>query len=132
VGGNALPKRGFAAALAALTLALAPASAHAAEPSSWLVGSETGVASAASAASAVPGTRIAPGIRVVDAKRATRRQLRRMPGVRWVEPNRRFRASSVEAPSDPLFGSQWALQSARVPSAWRTTVGGDVTVAVLD
>ncbi|HEV7845371.1 MAG TPA: S8 family peptidase [Thermoleophilaceae bacterium] len=114
---------------AVAVLAVAPASAHAAEPSSWLVGSEAGVATAASA---VPGARIAPGIRVVDAKRASRRQLRRMPGVRWVEPNRRFRASSVEAPTDPLFGSQWALQSARVPSAWRTTVGGDVTVAVLD
>src|SRR6202008_5049800 len=46
--------------------------------------------------------------------------------------NRRFRASSVAAPSDPLFGAQWALHSSRVPGAWKTTVGGDVSVAVLD
>lgn len=127
MGRNSLRRWSILAALA--LVALAPASARAAEPSSWLVVTESG---AASAASAVPGARIAPGIRVVDAKRASRRQLRRMPGVRWVEPNRRFRASSVEAPSDPLFGSQWALQSAHVPGAWRTTVGGEVTVAVLD
>jgi subtilisin family serine protease len=36
------------------------------------------------------------------------------------------------APSDPAFGRQWALRSARVPEAWRTTVGGEVVVAVLD
>jgi len=60
------------------------------------------------------------------------RRLRRMPGVRWVEPNRRFHASSVRAPTDPLFTRQWALRSARVAPAWTTATGGDVTVAVVD
>ena len=119
--------RTAACALAAL-LALACAPAFAAEPTSWLVGTSTGP----SAASAVPGARVAPGIRVVDAGRISRSRLQSLPGVRWVEPNRRFRASGVASPSDPLFGAQWALQSARVPGAWKTTVGGDVTVAVLD
>ena len=105
-----------------------PPVAQAAEPTSWLVGTSTG----ASAASAVPGARVAPGLRVVDAGRISRGRLQDLPGVRWVEPNRRFRASSVAAPTDPLFGAQWALHSSRVPGAWRTTVGGDVSVAVLD
>jgi subtilisin family serine protease len=55
-----------------------------------------------------------------------------MPGVRWVEPNRRFYASSLAAPSDPLIGRQWALRSARVRGAWLATIGGEVPVAVLD
>jgi subtilisin family serine protease len=107
---------------------LAPAASQAAEPS-LLVGTTTG---ATAAASAVPGARVAPGIRVVRGGAATARRLRRLPGVRWVEPNRRYRASSVGAPTDPLFARQWALRSARVPAAWTTATGGDVTVAVLD
>ena len=59
-------------------------------------------------------------------------RLRRLPGVRWVEPNRRFRPSSLTAPTDPFFGRQWALRSARVRGAWQATVGGEVPVAVLD
>ena len=106
---------------------LAPAAAQAAEPS-LLVGTATG----ATAAGAVPGARVAPGIRVVRGGAATARRLRRLPGVRWVEPNRRFYASSAAAPSDPLFTRQWALRSARVPAAWATATGGNVTVATLD
>jgi subtilisin family serine protease len=75
---------------------------------------------------------VAPGIRAVRGGAATARRLRRLPGVRWVEPNRRFHASSVAAPTDPLFAQQWALRSARVPAAWTTATGGDVTVAVVD
>jgi subtilisin family serine protease len=117
------------AALGLLSLAaLSAAPAQAAEPTSWIVGTNSG----ASAASAVPGARVAPGLRVVDAGRISRSRLQDLPGVRFVEPNRRFSASSVAAPSDPLFRAQWALHSARVPGAWKTTVGGDVSVAVLD
>jgi subtilisin family serine protease len=75
---------------------------------------------------------VAPGIRVVRGGAATARRLSRLPSVRWVEPNRRYRASSVAAPSDPLFARQWALRSARVPAVWSTATGGDVTVAVVD
>jgi subtilisin family serine protease len=108
-------------------LALAPATVRAATPT-WLVGTST----QAGAASAVPGSRIAPGIRVVRGDESSARRLRRLPSVRWVERNRRFRPSGLTAPSDPLFGRQWALRSARVRGAWLSTVGGEVPVAVLD
>ncbi len=80
----------------------------------------------------MPGSAIAPGIRAVRGDRSEGRRLRRLPGVRWVEPNRRYRASGSVTPADPLRGRQWALGSARVPAAWAITVGSDVTVAVLD
>jgi subtilisin family serine protease len=116
------------AACALLFLAvLAPSVAQAAEPT-WLVGTSAG----ATASRAVPGARIAPGIRVVHGSAAAARRLSRMPGVRWVEPNRRFHASSLTAPSDPLFGRQWALRSTRAPVAWPATLGDGVPVAVLD
>ncbi len=122
------PRGTWPAALSLLCfLLLAPAAAHAAEPT-FLVGTAPG----ASAAGATPGARLAPGIRVVRGGAATARRLSRLPGVRWVEPNRRFRASSVAAPTDPLFAQQWALRSARVPAVWSTATGGDVTVAVVD
>jgi subtilisin family serine protease len=108
-----------------LAAALAPVSAHASEPK-WLIGTAPG----ASASSAAPGARIAPGIRAVRGGDAA--ALRRLPGVRWVEPNRRYRASGVGAPSDPLFRRQWELRSVRVRGAWQSTVGGEVPVAVLD
>ncbi len=108
-------------------LALAPA-ASAAEPTEWLVGTTAGMR----AASAPPGTPVAPGIRVVRGDRATLRRLRRRPDVRWVEPNRHFAPSSLTAPTDSFFRQQWALRDARVPRAWRTSVGGKVTVAILD
>jgi subtilisin family serine protease len=84
------------------------------------------------AARAVPGERIAPGIRVVRGNASTARRLRNLPGVRFVEPNRRFMASSLAAPSDPLFGRQWALRSTRARAAWPATLGDGVPVAVLD
>jgi subtilisin family serine protease len=114
----------FAALVALLCL---PALARATEPS-WLVGTSTGV----TAARAVPGERIAPGVRVVRGDASTARRLRSLPGVRFVEPNRRFRASSLTAPSDPLFGRQWALRSTRAPRTWPATLGDGVPVAVLD
>ena len=108
-------------------LAFAPA-ASAAEPTDWLVGTTTGIR----AAGATPGTQISPGIRVVQGDKATLKQLRSRPDVRWVEPNRQFSPSSLAAPTDSFFRQQWALRDARVPKAWRTSVGGAVTVAVLD
>jgi subtilisin family serine protease len=108
-------------------LAAAPA-AGAAEPTEWIVGTTTGIRAAA----ATPGTQISPGIRVVRGDKATLKQLRSRPDVRWVEPNRQFAPSSLTAPTDSLFSQQWALRDARVPRAWRTSVGGKVTVAILD
>ena len=118
-------KTGAATLLA--ILAAAPA-ASAAEPTEWLVGTTTGIRAAA----ATPGTQISPGIRVVRGDKATLKQLRRRPDVRWVEPNRQFGPSSLTAPTDSFFRQQWALRDARVPRAWRTSVGGKVTVAILD
>ncbi len=126
------PKRLLFAATTAVTtvlliLAQAPA-AGAAEPTEWLVGTSAGLR----AAGTTPGSQIAPGIRVVRGGRATLRQLRRRPDVRWVEPNRHFKPSSLAVPTDTFFRQQWALRDARVPAAWRTSVGGAVTVAALD
>ena len=121
-----LAGRTGAATLLAI-LAAAPA-ASAAEPTDWLVGTTTGIRAAA----ATPGTQISPGIRVVQGDKATLKQLRSRPDVRWVEPNRQFTPSSLAAPTDSFFTRQWALRDARVPKAWRTSVGGQVTVAVLD
>jgi subtilisin family serine protease len=116
------------AALALLCLGvLSPSVAQAAEPT-WLVGTTTGV----SAARAVSGERIAPGIRVVRGNAAAARRLKRLPGVRFVEPNQRYSASSLTAPSDPLYGRQWALRSTRARGAWLATLGDGVPVAVLD
>ncbi len=121
-----LAGRTGAATLLAI-LAAAPA-AGAAEPTEWLVGTTTGIRAAA----ATPGTQISPGILVVRGDKATLRRLRRRPDVRWVEPNRHFAPSSLTAPTDSFFRQQWALRDARVPRAWRTSVGGKVTVAILD
>ena len=57
----------------------------------------------------------------------------RRSGVRFAEPNRRYRAAA--APGDPLFGDQWSLSDDTVLGAgpaWDQTTGGDVTVAVID
>jgi len=114
--------------LALLCLAVfAPSAAQSAEPT-WLVGTGTGV----TAARALHGERIAPGIRVIRGTAASARRLSRMPGVRFVERNRRYSASSITAPSDPLYGRQWALRSTRVRAAWLATLGDGVPVAVLD
>jgi subtilisin family serine protease len=113
---------------AAIVLLCLPALAQASTQSTWLVGTSTGV----SPARAVPGERIARGIRVVRGSASAARRLKRLPGVRFVEPNRRFFASSLAAPSDPLFRRQWALRSTRAPHAWPATLGDGVAVAVLD
>ena len=62
------------------------------------------------------------------AQRTTRRS-----GVRFAEPNHRYAAAA--APTDPLFTEQWSLADDTVMGAgpaWDQTVGGDVTVAVID
>jgi subtilisin family serine protease len=92
------------------------------------VGTSAGV----TAARALHGERIAPGIRVVRGTAASARRLSRAPGVRFVERNRRYGASSLAAPSDPLYGRQWALRSTRARAAWLATLGDGVPVAVLD
>jgi hypothetical protein len=127
----ALLRRGVPALLAlAASVFAAPAAASPPAAGELLVGvSASGTAGAAGAS----GQTIAPGVRVVHGGSAAAARLRRTPGVRWVEPNRIFRAADV--PNDPLFDQQWPLvrpEATGVQEAWRTSVGGAVTVAVLD
>ena len=112
----------------AASVAAAPAAASPPAAGELLVG-----VSAPSGAAAASGRTIAPGVRVVRGDSAAAARLRRSPGVRWVEPNRTFRAAAI--PNDPLLEQQWPLtqpDAAGVQEAWRTSVGGAVTVAVLD
>lgn len=53
-------------------------------------------------------------------------------GVRWVQPERTFRAH--RSPNDPLYKHQWALARIGAPKAWDVEVGttSAVTVAVID
>lgn len=62
------------------------------------------------------------------AKRSARRS-----GVRFAEPNRRYRAAATT--TDPLFSEQWSLAddtAIGAGPAWSQTTGGNVTVAVID
>lgn len=58
------------------------------------------------------------------------KRLSAMPGVQYAEPNYTFTA--LEIPSDPDFSSQWGMTRIDAPSAWNTTKGAGVTVAVID
>jgi subtilisin family serine protease len=67
------------------------------------------------------------------ARGAVMARLREVPGVAFVEPDHRYRASTE--PDDPLSVDQWALapgEILRLPEAWDQTTGGPVTVAVVD
>jgi subtilisin family serine protease len=58
--------------------------------------------------------------------------LRSDPAVRYVEPNRRRKATAVTA-NDPRRAQQWGLDRATAPGAWqRTTGSAGVTIAVVD
>jgi subtilisin family serine protease len=115
----------------AASVAAAPAAAAPPAAGELLVG--VSASSGAAGAAAASGRTIAPGVRVVRGGSAAAARLRRTRGVRWVEPNRTFRAASI--PNDPLLDQQWPLtqpDATGVQEAWRTSVGGAVTVAVLD
>ncbi len=65
------------------------------------------------------------------------RALANMPGVEYIEPDLRMYATLV--PNDPRYHEQWSLVSPSVnagainaESAWNTTTGSDVVVAVID
>jgi subtilisin family serine protease len=118
-------------ALAVSVFAAAPAAASPPGSGELLVG--VTARSGAAGAAAASGRTIAPGVRVVRGGSAAAARLRRSRGVRWVEPNRTFRAAAI--PNDPLLDQQWPLtqpDATGVQEAWRTSVGGAVTVAVLD
>lgn len=58
--------------------------------------------------------------------------LRQDPGIEFVE--RDFLAAAALLPDDPavLDGSAWHLEKIQAPSAWNTTLGSNVVVAILD
>ena len=107
--------------VAAIALLCLPALAQAREPI-WLVGTSSGVA----AARAVPGERLAPGIRVVRGNASTARRLRSLPGVRFVEPNRRFNAEQPLGAQRPALQASSGRSAARAHArAWAATVGDE-------
>jgi serine protease len=48
----------------------------------------------------------------------------------YIEPNYEYSASFV--PNDPFYSQQWNLRNINVETAWETTKGNGVTVAVID
>lgn len=62
-------------------------------------------------------------------------RLRRLPAVRYVEPDRERALTPLATPSDPLYreGGQWNLDAVHAPEAWDLLPpGGNTIVAVLD
>ena len=57
-------------------------------------------------------------------------ELRRRPDVHFAEPV--VRVQALWLPDDPQFAQQWHLKAAGAPSAWDTTRGAGVTVAIID
>ena len=71
--------------------------------------------------------RLEPGTSVEAAAAAFERR----PGVRYAEPNFRYRL--FRTPNDSLFGSLWGMTKIDAPGAWDTNTGSStVTVAVVD
>lgn len=57
-------------------------------------------------------------------------QLRRNPALKYVELDRRVK--STMAVTDPYIGSEWHIPKIGASSAWDTTQGAGVTIAILD
>ena len=57
-------------------------------------------------------------------------QLRRNPAFKFVELDRRVKSSL--AVTDPYIGSEWHLAKIGASTAWDTTQGAGVTIAILD
>lgn len=63
-------------------------------------------------------------------EQATVDKLSRDPRVRFAELDRRVRSSAV--PNDPYLGSEWHLTTVGASTAWNTTLGAGITIAILD
>lgn len=57
-------------------------------------------------------------------------QLANNPHLKFAELDRRRKSSFV--PSDPYFGSEWHLAKVGAPTAWDSTQGSGITIAILD
>ncbi len=65
-----------------------------------------------------------------QAEQAVVRALSRNPHIKFAEVDALI--EPVFIPNDPSYGSQWHLPKVQVPTAWDSTQGEGVTVAVLD
>ncbi len=74
----------------------------------------------------LPGAGITPlkgGLHLVVTNTAgALERLAQQPGVEFVEPNR-IRHTTISAPNDPSYSSQWALQTLQAPQAWNLLPG---------
>jgi hypothetical protein len=74
------------------------------------------------------------GLQLVDvppgAEAAVLRRLARQPHFKFVELDRRVEPAM--AANDPYFGSQWHLGKIGAPTAWETSAGNGITIAILD
>lgn len=66
----------------------------------------------------------------VNAEDAVARALSRNPNVKFAEKD--LLLSPDSTPNDPQFGSEWHLAKVQAPTAWDSSLGNGVIVAVLD
>jgi subtilisin family serine protease len=74
------------------------------------------------------------GVRIVEvppqAERAVAAALARNPNIAFAEPDVLVEQTAI--PNDPSFGEQWHLAKMQAPTAWDTSDGSGVIVAVCD
>jgi serine protease len=70
--------------------------------------------------------KLSPGQTIAEGRRAFENRT----DVEYVEPN--YIAEAFMTPNDQYFGYQWNFQKINVPSAWDTSTGSGVIVAVVD
>lgn len=66
----------------------------------------------------------------LQSSQAILNQLKNLPNVQNVEPNRTMHA--FKTPNDSLYPLMWHLRAMNLPQAWDTTTGNNITVAVVD
>lgn len=63
-------------------------------------------------------------------EKAVQALLKHHPKLKFAELDKRVSAAFV--PNDPYLGSQWSITKINAPTAWDTTRGSGVTIAILD
>ncbi|KFI23378.1 S8 family serine peptidase [Nitrosococcus oceani] len=85
---------------------------------------------------AIPAGRIGPlNVRIVrvpeQAEEAVARALARNPHIKFAEKDWAVELSEI-TPNDPKYASAWHLPKIEAPFAWNTSLGDNITVAILD
>lgn len=127
-------------AIAQLSARPSTAGPNAAAPRRVLIGTKAGLSEAeVGKIAAVHGAKArrmgAPGLFVLDlpanaSEKAVAATLGRHPQLKFAELDQLVVPAA--APNDPYAGSEWHLNKMGLPSAWDTTQGAGVTIAVLD